>query len=279
MGMARLEELRARAIRLARDGDRGPEAIETNARILELAPDDVAALNRRGRCYFERGDFGAARADYGRALKLDPASTVARNYLRKIERMDSGREAGATQRDRERVAAKSRRKAAEYEARRRKLKARERAAKRRKETASFRKAEGLTSFEEAFALGVEAKQGRDYPLAIAAFRQAFRLDKSRYDVIVRLAAVHRANKEPDEARRLYEWVLEREENRAARVGLAAIHRDQKKPLEACALYKKVLSNNPRDKHALTGLAAALADLGLREQAARAFRRADEAGDG
>lgn len=273
-----MDELRARAVRLARDGDRGPEAMETNARILDLAPDDVAALNRRGRCYFERGDFEAARADYGRALELDPTSTVARNYLRKIEQSASGREAGAVQRDRERIAAKSRRKSAEYAARRRRLKARERAAKRRKESAGSRKAEGLTNFEEAFALGVEAKESRDYPLAIAAFRQAFRLDKSRRDVIVRLAAVHRANKEPEEARRLYEWVLEREENRAARVGLAAIHRDRKKPLEACALYKKILSENPRDRHALVGLAAALADLGLREQAAQAFRRADEVGN-
>ncbi len=275
--MHELDALRAEAVRLAKAGEWGANAADLNTRILAADPDDVAALTRRGRCHYECGDLDAAKKDYERALRLDPTNRIAGNFLTKITGPKSVRDAQATQRERERVAAKSRRKSAEYEARRRRALAFALAEKQRKEAADYRRTERLTSFEEALDLGVAARESRDYQLAIEAFRQAFRLDTSRYDVIVRLAATHRANKEPGEARRLYEWVLEREESRVALVGLAAVYRDQKRPVEACALYRKALSKDPRDRHALVGLAGALSDLGLREQAARTFEKADASG--
>jgi tetratricopeptide (TPR) repeat protein len=279
--MAEIAGLRSEARRLARAGEWGPGAIEVNTRVLDLAPDDVAALTRRRRCFYEVGEHESARDDYERALALDSVNTVARNFLRKIKKEAFGREMWETedtQRQRARVAAKSRRKNAQYESRRRRMLMQAEVAKRCKETKEASKAEALTSFEEALALGVTAKEERNYPLAIAAFRQAFRLDRRRRDVILRLATTHRANKEPEEARRLYEWVLEREESPAALVGLAAVHRDQRQPLEACALYKKALFRRPDDRHALAGLAGALSDLGLREHAARTFRKIEAAND-
>lgn len=268
------------AVALGRAGEWGKRSVEVNTKILSLSPDDVPALTRRGRCYFEKGDFEAAKADYQRALSLDPKNRIARNFLRRIENGDSpGTIAQTTQRERRRVEAKSRRKSAEYRAARSREAARARRERQRKEEEDRRRVEELTSFAEALGLAVAAREGArpDYSLAIAAFRRAFVLDRSRRDVIVRLAATHRANGDFDEAERLYRWMLDREDNQAARVGLAAVYRDMGKLLDACSLYNKVLARNPEHSHALLGLAGALSDLGESEQAARKFQEAADVG--
>lgn len=268
--------MRTRAVRLVRDGDRGPKAIETNARILELAPDDVAALNRRGRCHFERGDFAAAKADYERALALNPAGTVARNYLRKIERIASGRGMGATRRERERAAAKSRRKPAEHEARRR-----EEAEEARVLAEDLQVAGGLNDFEEARSLGVVARRGRppNYPLAIAAFRRAFELDRRRYDVLTMLAATYRAYKQLGKAEKVYRWLLAREDSTHARVGLAAVYTDTARPAMARELYEEVLDREPANPYALMGLGRVLYALDLPDEAVETFEKAAKFAEG
>lgn len=275
--MTGLEELRARAIRLVRVEDRGPEAIETNARILGLAPDDVAALNRRGRCYFERGDFAAARADYERALSLDASSTVARNFLWRIERKTSASQSTwDRQRERTRVAATSRRKSAEYGARRRKD-----AERARILAEDLQEVGGLNDFDEARSLGVVARKGRppNYPLAIAAFRRAFELDRRRYDVLTMLAATYRAHKQLDKAEKVYRWLLAREDSTYARVGLAAVYTDTERPAMARDLYEEVLDREPANTYALMGLGRALYALDLPDQAVETFEKAAKFAEG
>lgn len=277
-----LEKLVREAVRLGRAGDWGERSVEVNTKILGLSPDNAPALTRRGRCHFERGNYKAAEVDYKQALSLDAGNRIAKNFLRRIE---DGESPGAsakvrtTQRERERVAAKSRRKSAEYKAARAREAATAQRQKRWKQEADQMRVEELTSFAEAFGLAVAARQGPrpDYPLAITAFRRAFVLDRSRRDIIVRLAATHRANGDLGEAERLYGWVLEREDNSAARVGQAAVYRDMGRLLDACSLYKKVLVRTPKNSHALLGLAGVLSDLGHKEEAARKFEEAAGAG--
>lgn len=224
--MEDLEKLVWEAVRLGRAGEWGARSVEVNTKILDLSPDNVPALTRRGRCHYELAGYEAAKADYQRALSLEAGNRIAKNFLRRIEEGGSSGVSAVTRTtQRERVAKRSRRfaedrAATEYRAARARDTAIVQRDKRWKQEAAQRRVEELTSFAEAFGLAVAAKQGPrpDYPLAIAAFQRAFVLDRSHLDIIVRLAATHRANGDLGEAERLYGWVLEREDNRAARVG-------------------------------------------------------------
>lgn len=139
--------------------------------------------------------------------------------------------------------------------------------------------ESMTSFDEAYRVGMGAKGGSqpDYRLAIAALRQAFRLEPRRYEVIVSLAATHRAAGEPDEAERLYKWLLARREDSAAKVGLAAVYRDKKHLVEARKLYESVIEYDESNVHALHGLAGVLYDMRRSNEAAKVFAKAAKFG--
>lgn len=282
----RLEELRSMAIQFGRNAEYGRRAIEANTRILEMAPGDVAALNRRGRCYYERGAYEVAKADYEQALSLHPSSTVARKYLQKIEWKISGRELGATMREREHAAARTRRRLADDRAQRRRQQAEVRRRQKEAEKArmlaeDLQEVEGLNSFVEARSLGVAARGGRhpNYPLAIAAFRRAFELDRRRYDVLTMLAATYRAYKQPMKAEKVYRWLLNREESMVAKTGLAAVYADMGKPVKARELYEEVLHREPANSYALMGLGRTLYQLGFPEQAAKTFEKAAEFAEG
>ena len=158
----------------------------------------------------------------------------------------------------------------------------------RKKTEEERRAvEWLTDFEEAYALGISASKASppNYPLAIAAFSKAYRLDPRRkvragqkpdpglFEVPTRLAAAYRLNKQPHEAQKMYEWVLEHHDNRFARVGLAAVHGDEGRHTKALRLYESVLADDPHNRYALRGLARTLANLGRRKEAREAYEKA------
>jgi Flp pilus assembly protein TadD len=70
MGKDTLRALVSEARSLRAQENRGEEAIVANTRILVLNPTNVAALNRRARCYREQQDPIAAEENYRRALKL-----------------------------------------------------------------------------------------------------------------------------------------------------------------------------------------------------------------
>jgi Tfp pilus assembly protein PilF len=165
MDKGALKALVSEARRLRAQENWGEEAINANTRILTLDPANVAALNRRARCYREGMDLIAAERDYRRALELSPTNAHIEGALREIQ--EEAREA----RDHE---------------------------KRVEEIRSLR------SFAQARALG---RTNKDKPpakrrLAVEAFRQAFRLDKSNTDVLIELAAVHRSLRQRDEAERI-----------------------------------------------------------------------------
>lgn len=134
---------------------------------------------------------------------------------------------------------------------------------------------GLICFEEARSLGVAARNGShpNYPLAIAAFRKAFELDRRRYDVVTMLAATYRACKQLEKAEKVYRWVLTREDSTFARVGLAAVYADTKRPAKARKLYEEVLDQEPVNSYALMGLGRVFYNLDLPEQAIEVFEKA------
>lgn len=75
---------------------RWDDAVSLNDQILERAPRDAEALNRKGRALIEKGDLGAAREAYAESLKADPANMIARRNLQRLELLYS---AGAEDRE------------------------------------------------------------------------------------------------------------------------------------------------------------------------------------
>ena len=110
-------------------------------------------------------------------------------------------------------------------------------------------------------------------VAVAAFRQAFRIDKTRFDVLIELAAVHRTLRQRDEAERIYDWLLRRQPNDSvAKVGLAAIYKDRKRLKDALRLCDEVLAEEPRNPHALRCRAGILSELDRGAEAVEAFEK-------
>jgi tetratricopeptide (TPR) repeat protein len=109
-----------------------------------------------------------------------------------------------------------------------------------------------------------------------------RLDPDLFEVPTRLGGVYRAMGEPDEAAKVYEWVLSHHDSHFARVGLAAVREDQGHHEEALEHYEMVLASHLGDSYALKGMARVLASLGREEEAIAAFERAaylaDDAAD-
>jgi tetratricopeptide (TPR) repeat protein len=146
--------------------------------------------------------------------------------------------------------------------------------------------EQLTDFDEAYALGVAASTASspNYPLAIAAFKKAYRINPRRkvrpgrkpdpglFEVPMKLAAAYRLNGQFYEAQKMYEWILNHHDSRIARMELAAVYEDSGKHSKALKLYKEwVLTRDPHDARALHGVARTLRKLGRGEEAHEAYK--------
>jgi len=68
------------AVELALLG-RWDEAVQMNARVLELFPEDIGARNRLGKAYTELGQLEEAVAAYEESLKRQPSNPIARKNL------------------------------------------------------------------------------------------------------------------------------------------------------------------------------------------------------
>jgi len=68
------------AVELALLG-RWDEAVQMNARILELFPEDIGARNRLGKAYTELGQLEEAVAAYEESLQRQPSNPIARKNL------------------------------------------------------------------------------------------------------------------------------------------------------------------------------------------------------
>lgn len=269
----RLLEERAKA--LGRAGEWGVLALGVNARILQAEPDNLAALTRRARCNLACDDFPAAKADFERALALGPKSRMQREDLtRGLAEVEAGWDAAVRRRQK-------------------------REERRERREGLFREIKAIEGFDEARALGIlyaggirggsgnsagQGAVGIDRPLAVAAFRKAYRVDPRRrvaegenpnpgiFEVPTRLGAVYRAMRELDKAAGTYEWVLSHHESAFARVGLAAVREDQGRHEEALRHYEAVLAQKPGDAYALRGMARVLTSLGREEEAIATFER-------
>lgn len=235
MGRDTLTALMAAARKLRRQDDWGTEAAEINTKILAIDPDNVAALNRRARCYLEKVDLDAAANDYRRALVLDPENKNIKKAIRDIE---------------------------------------QELRKERDQNRRIEEIRAIKTFAEAYAIGQENKNKPPdrRRLAVEALRQAFRLDKTKTGVLIELAAVHRSLQQRDEAEKIYSWILRRERCLAAKVGLAAIHKDRKRLRDALRLCDEVIAEEPHNPYALRCRAGVLSELDRGTEAAESFGR-------
>ena len=280
-----LEGLRLRARAFGQKENWGLDALEANEEILRQDPDDFGALYRRGLCREKQDDFPAAKEDFLRALRIKPGTKYVEEALGRIEDGWAGAEERA-EKAREKRRTEVARREREARARAEKDAERERAREARQRAEEERaeellRVEAMDDFEEAYRIGVGASKGAhpDHPLAIAALRRAWKLDPSRERVPVlnRLAAVYRKDGQLDLARRTYEWVLARHDNRYSRVGLAAVYEDLGRHGDALEQHEAVLARYPEDSHALRGMARTLASLGRTDEAIDAYHRAARAG--
>lgn len=235
MGKDRLRTLVSEARKLRAQENWGQEAIDANTRILSLDPANVAALNRRARCYRERMDLISACKDYRRALELSPGNDNIEKALREIE---------------------------------------SKVGKERDLEKRIEKIRSIKIFAEAYAMGraYKDKSPARRRIAVEAFRQAFRLDRNKTDVLIELAAVNRSLRQRDEAERIYSWILRREQNSAAKVGLAAIYKDRKRLRDGLRLCDEVLADEPRNPYAFRCRAGILSELDRGAEAAESFGR-------
>ncbi|MCL5409908.1 MAG: tetratricopeptide repeat protein [Patescibacteria group bacterium] len=61
------------------------EALAINQEILNSEPNNVDALNRIARAYFELGDFKLSKKNYQESLKIDPYNQIAYKFIKRIE--------------------------------------------------------------------------------------------------------------------------------------------------------------------------------------------------
>lgn len=268
LGKAPVRQLEERAKELGRAGEWGALALGVNTRILEAEPGNLAALTRRARCNLACDDLPAAKA-------LGPESRMQReDLMRGLTEVEAGWDAAIRRRQK-------------------------REERRERREGLFREIEAIEGFDEARALGIlyaggirggsgysagQGAVGIDRPLAVAAFRRAYRVDPRRrvaegedpdpgiFEIPTRMGAVYRAMRELDKAAGTYEWVLSHHESAYARVGLAAVREDQGRHGEALGHYEAVLAKKPGDAYALRGMARVLTSLGREEEAIAAFER-------
>ena len=72
------------AIQLALES-RWKEAAAINRSLLSMFPSDVDAFNRLGKALMELGEYADARLAYQRALEMEPANSIARKNLERLE--------------------------------------------------------------------------------------------------------------------------------------------------------------------------------------------------
>jgi len=61
------------------------KALELNLQIIEQHPENVDALNRAARAYFELGDLEKSKHHYQKTLEFDPYNQIAFKFLKRIE--------------------------------------------------------------------------------------------------------------------------------------------------------------------------------------------------
>lgn len=82
-------ELQQRAIQLALES-KWDEAVDTNQRLLSIAPRDLSTLNRLGKALSELGRYGEAKEAYTTALDIDPTNNIARKNLDRLSQLGDG---------------------------------------------------------------------------------------------------------------------------------------------------------------------------------------------
>ena len=81
-----LADLQRRALELVKQADFGDEASRVNAAITELAPRDISAWTRLGRCHLEQRNWDDAVIALRAALELNPSHTIATNLLNEVRK-------------------------------------------------------------------------------------------------------------------------------------------------------------------------------------------------
>ncbi len=137
----------------------------------------------------------------------------------------------------------------------------------------------LSTFDEAFAVGVAARRSRRHALAVAALERALSLRPESLHAWNALGAAHRHRGNPDAARSAYEHALGLTRNPVSLVGLGAVARDVRDFARAIELYSQVLAINAYNAYGLNGLGGVYVDIGQLEDAERCFTEASKLYEG
>jgi tetratricopeptide (TPR) repeat protein len=89
IGKVIMESLAQTAVSLAMNGD-WTKAVKTNLQILKQNREDLGALNRLARAYFELGEISKARTTAQKVLKVDPINPIASKCLEKWKGLKAG---------------------------------------------------------------------------------------------------------------------------------------------------------------------------------------------
>lgn len=89
------ELLAKKAIEAALEG-RWDDAINLNEEILKYDPNDVDALNRIGRAYFEKNEIRKAKLYFSRVLEIDKFNPIATRMLQKLKGKNKRRQINAS---------------------------------------------------------------------------------------------------------------------------------------------------------------------------------------
>ncbi len=235
-----LARLRSKAKQLNRAGSWGQEALKVNSQIVDLDPQDVAALTRRARCRRALKDFQGAEKDYRQAQKLSPGNVhIATALYEMIAEAHNHAKKVKLERN-----------------------------KKRQRSGQLQQAR---TFAEAYRMARYAmlEKPPDHKRAIVALEKAVQLAPPRdaNRVQVELGAAYRKTGRLREARTQYDQVLARDPNYApALTGKAAALLDQYQPELALKLCDSILLRNPEDRYAKRVKARAMSMLGHADEA-------------
>lgn len=239
MTISDLENLGEKAKQLALSDEWGAQAIAINTHIIELDEHAADAYTRLAKCFLAEGKTIAAYDMYKQVLEFDPKNTIAINNLQRLEYNIA----------------------------------------RAREEQVFEDIATLSSYEEAFSIGIAARRQGKLKLAIVALQRALELKPDNIYAFNALGAAYRRSGNSDNASRMYQNALSIVMNSVSLVGLAAVKRDLSLYEEAIALYKKVLSSEPHNAYALNGLGGVYTDLGSYTTAENYFNEALSVNEG
>lgn len=132
----------------------------------------------------------------------------------------------------------------------------------------------IKKYDEAFQIGMNAKNNGDINFAILALKKAIELKPTAY-ALTALAAAYRAEGLLDQAEVLYRNVLKIDDNAVVRTGLAAVLKDKRSFKEVEKLIEETLKVDNNDIFALRTAGSVYSKMRKKDKASECFNKSFE----